>query len=80
MKFWQRTNKKRRMDMKDEDVPNTPEQNVPPSEYSSEPPLSEAPPIGTNEARPAAVASPLERLPESVSAAESHNRGNGGGY
>jgi hypothetical protein len=63
------------------DLPNTPEQNLPPLEYSGEPDLPERGPIAENP-QPAATASPRERLPTSVSAAdvaaESRNRGNGG--
>lgn len=60
MKFWQKHYKKRRQEyMKeltsDEDLPNTPEENTPPPEYSQP--------------------SPLERLPESVSVADSRQRG-----
>lgn len=63
--------------------PDTPEQNTPPPEYSGEPPLPEEGPIA-EAARPATVqpGSPLERLPESVSAAdvaaESRKYGHGG--
>jgi hypothetical protein len=67
----------------DEDVPNTPEQNLPPLEYAGEPDLPERGPIAENpQPVTAAPSSPLDRLPESVSAAdvaaESRQRGNGG--
>lgn len=65
------------------DGPNTPEQNTPPSEYAGEPPLSERGPIAENP-QPAATASPLESLPESVSATETADWGmehfKGGGF
>ncbi len=89
MKFMQRTHKKRRMDhmnelmkhelTRDEDTPNTPEQNLPSLEYAGGSPLPERGPIAEN-SQPAATASPLESLPQSVSAAESQQRGSGGGY
>jgi len=69
----------------DEDVPNTPEQNLPPLEYSGEPDLPERGPIAENP-QPAATAphSPLESLPESVSAVSTAEWGmdhfKGGGY
>ena len=56
----------------DGDVPNTPEQNIPPLEYSGGPELPDRGPIAEGEARPATeyAESPLDRLPEKVSTAE----------